>query len=91
MTMAKVLKVREKGVVILPKELREKAGIKEGSMVLATVVDEGILLSAKERDAVGKLLGLARLSAAVQQSSVERVRAMRAEINEQWKIASRKG
>jgi hypothetical protein len=54
-------------------------------------VDEGILLSAKERDAVGKLLGLARLSAAVQQSSVERVRAMRAEINEQWKIASRKG
>jgi|GEM_PF-1523651 AbrB family looped-hinge helix DNA binding protein len=91
MTMAKVLKVREKGVVILPKELREKAGIKEGSMVLATVVDEGILLSAKERDAVGKLLGLARLSPAVQQSSVERVRAMRAEINEQWKIASRKG
>jgi AbrB family looped-hinge helix DNA binding protein len=86
-----VLKVREKGVVILPKELREKAGIKEGSMVLATVVDEGILLSAKERDAVGKLLGLARLSPAVQQSSVERVRAMRAEINEQWKIASRKG
>jgi AbrB family looped-hinge helix DNA binding protein len=89
--MTTVLKVREKGVVILPKDLREKAGIKEGSMVLATVVDEGILLSAKEKDAVRKLLGLARLSEGVQHNSVDRVRAIRAEINEEEKTAQREG
>jgi AbrB family looped-hinge helix DNA binding protein len=83
--MATILKVREKGIVILPKDLREKAGIKEGSMVLATVVDEGIVLSPKEEGAVGKLLGLAKLSEGEKRNSVDRVRAMRAEINEQVK------
>jgi AbrB family looped-hinge helix DNA binding protein len=87
--MTTVLKVREKGVVILPKDLREKAGIKEGSVVLATAVDDGILLSPKDKDAVGKLLGLAKVSEGVPHNSVDRVRAIRAEINEQEKTAQR--
>lgn len=87
--MTAVLKVREKGVVILPKDLREKAGIKEGSVVLATAVDDGIVLSPKEKDAVGKLLGLAKVSEGVSHNSADRVRAIRAEIDEQEKTARR--
>ena len=39
-----ILKVRKKGVVILPKELRIKAGIEENSEVVAEIVDNGVLL-----------------------------------------------
>ncbi len=80
--MVTTLKVREKGVVILPKELREKAGIKEGSTVVATAVDDGIVLSPKENDVVKKLLGLAKVSSN-NPDSTERVRAQRHIIDEQ--------
>ncbi len=42
--MRRVLKVRRKGLIILPKSLREKAGIREGEEVLAEVVDDTIVL-----------------------------------------------
>jgi len=38
------LKVRKKGVIILPKELRIRAGIEENSEVIAEIVDNGVLL-----------------------------------------------
>ena len=40
-----VLKVRRKGVVILPKALRELAGVKEGDELLAEVINGSIVLS----------------------------------------------
>jgi AbrB family looped-hinge helix DNA binding protein len=36
--------VRKKGVIILPKELRIRAGIEENSEVIAEIVDNGVLL-----------------------------------------------
>jgi AbrB family looped-hinge helix DNA binding protein len=39
-----ILKVRKKGVIILPKELRVRAGIEENSEVIAEIVDNGVLL-----------------------------------------------
>ncbi len=39
-----VLKVRKKGVVILPKKLREEAGIKEGDEVIAEASEGMIVL-----------------------------------------------
>lgn len=38
------LKVRKKGIVILPKQLREAAGIGEGDILEAEIVESGILL-----------------------------------------------
>jgi bifunctional DNA-binding transcriptional regulator/antitoxin component of YhaV-PrlF toxin-antitoxin module len=40
------LKVRRKGVIILPKELRLRAGIEENSIVLAEITERGVLLRA---------------------------------------------
>jgi len=39
-----VLKIRRKGVVILPKRLREALGVKEGDEVVAEVVDDKIIM-----------------------------------------------
>jgi bifunctional DNA-binding transcriptional regulator/antitoxin component of YhaV-PrlF toxin-antitoxin module len=39
-----ILKVRRKGVIILPKELRLRAGIEENSVVLAEITERGVLL-----------------------------------------------
>jgi len=39
-----ILKVRKKGVVILPKELRTKAGIEEDSEVVAEIRGNEVLL-----------------------------------------------
>lgn len=40
------MKVRRKGVIILPKELRLRAGIEENSIVLAEITEKGVLLRA---------------------------------------------
>ena len=42
--MRSILKVRRKGVVIIPKRLREAAGLAEGDEVVAEVVEGGLLL-----------------------------------------------
>ena len=39
-----VVKVRRKGVLILPRALREQVGIKEGDEVVAEVIGESIVL-----------------------------------------------
>lgn len=44
--MRRVLKVRRKGIVILPKELREALNISEGDEVIAEVVGEKLILRA---------------------------------------------
>lgn len=42
--MAVVLKVRRKGILILPKEIREKAGIEEDSEVIVEIKDNSIII-----------------------------------------------
>jgi AbrB family looped-hinge helix DNA binding protein len=83
--MVTTLKVREKGVVILPKELREKAGIVEGSMVTASAFGDGIILSPKETDVVAKLLGMAKISRkrASPGGSVRRIRSLRSKVDKE--------
>lgn len=44
--MRVVLRVRRKGVIILPKKLREAVGIDEGSEVMAEVVGDKLVLRA---------------------------------------------
>lgn len=88
--MATVLKVREKGILILPKELRERAGIKEGTTVVATALDDGIILTPKATDALRKLLGLAKVSGRPSASSADRVRSLREEIDEELGMPGRK-
>ncbi len=39
-----MLKVRKKGLIILPKALREEAGIREGEEVLAEVIGDTIII-----------------------------------------------
>lgn len=42
--MTAVLKVYRKGIVVLPKRIREEAGIKEGMMLIASVEGNKIIL-----------------------------------------------
>ena len=42
--MAAILKVRKKGILILPKEIREKAGIEEDSEVLVEAKNNSIII-----------------------------------------------
>jgi len=79
--MAATLKVREKGIVILPKALRERAGIEEGSTVVATALEDGIILSPKRTDVLGKLLGLARVTNS--RDSTKRVGSLRSKIDDE--------
>ncbi|MCL4435685.1 MAG: AbrB/MazE/SpoVT family DNA-binding domain-containing protein [Thaumarchaeota archaeon] len=81
--MTTAIKVREKGIVVLPKELREKAGIKEGSIVVATAFDDGIILSPKETDVLAKLLGLAKVSKKSRSGSTGRIRSLRQKIDKE--------
>jgi len=39
-----VVKVYRKGIVVLPKEIREKAGIREGMLLLAEAVEGKVIL-----------------------------------------------
>lgn len=85
--MTSTLKVRKKGVVILPRELRKKAGTKEGSIVTASVFDDGIILSPKRIDTVAKLLGIAKLSKRKSsRSSVRRVRSLRSRADKELEL-----
>ncbi len=88
--MSAILKVREKGILILPKELRERAGIKEGSTVVATALGDGIVLTPKKTNVLEKLLGLAKVSKGISADSVERIRALRAQIDEERDLLRRK-
>jgi len=80
--MATTLKVREKGILVLPKALREKAGIVEGSTVVAIAVEDGIILSPKETDILGRLLGLAKVRKGSPRST-DRVRSLRSRIDDE--------
>ncbi len=53
-----VLRVRKKGVTILPKKIREKAGIAEESEVRVQVLNNGILLRPLTTDPVSTLENL---------------------------------
>ena len=44
--MTKVININGRGTVTLPKELRQRAGIKTGGQIVAQATDEGILLRA---------------------------------------------
>ncbi|MCL7383756.1 MAG: AbrB/MazE/SpoVT family DNA-binding domain-containing protein [Thaumarchaeota archaeon] len=44
--MRVVLKIRKKGILILPKRLREAVGLEEGDDVVVEVVGDGLVLRA---------------------------------------------
>ena len=43
--MTEVLKVYKKGIIVLPKSIREKAGIKEGILLKVEVKDKKVILT----------------------------------------------
>jgi bifunctional DNA-binding transcriptional regulator/antitoxin component of YhaV-PrlF toxin-antitoxin module len=44
--MTKVININGRGTLTLPKELRQRAGIKTGGQIVAQATDKGILLRA---------------------------------------------
>lgn len=50
--MKVVLKIRRKGVIILPKKLREALGVKEGDLVTAETVDGSLIVKVLKPKAV---------------------------------------
>jgi bifunctional DNA-binding transcriptional regulator/antitoxin component of YhaV-PrlF toxin-antitoxin module len=77
-----VLKVRKKGVTILPKRLREEAGIAEDSEVKAKVLSGCIVLRPLVEEPVRKLENLLPLPRRGS-SSVRSIRKLRKNIDRQ--------
>ena len=44
--MTKVININERGTLTLPKEMRQRLGLKESGQVVAEVTDQGILIRA---------------------------------------------
>ena len=72
------VKVSPKGQIVIPKNLRDKFGIKEGEEVVVEGLEEGVLVMTKEKDPVKAMVGLFR--GKTKKSSVELVR----EIRDEW-------
>ena len=49
MTIAKTVRLGRKGQMVLPKEVRDFLGLKEGDRLIVTVEGEHVILSAPER------------------------------------------
>lgn len=75
-----VLKVRKKGITIIPKRLREAAGVHEGSEGKAKVMPTGILQRPLVDDPVGMLEALPTER---KESSAVSVRKIRRKIDRQ--------
>jgi bifunctional DNA-binding transcriptional regulator/antitoxin component of YhaV-PrlF toxin-antitoxin module len=74
-----VLKVRKKGVTILPKRLRDEAGIAENSEVRAKALSGSIVLRPLVQEPVNKLENLLPLPR--RGSSVKSIRKIRKNID----------
>lgn len=51
-------KVSAKGQVVIPKEFRDRFGIKEGGEVVVEAVDEGVLIMKRQKDPVRMMTGM---------------------------------
>ncbi len=71
------VKVSPKGQVVIPKEFRDRFGIKEGGEVVVEAVDEGVLIMKKEKDPVKAMTGM--FKGKFTKSSTEIVREIRNE------------
>jgi len=71
------VKVSPKGQIVIPKEFRDKFGIKEGEEVLVEESKKGVLVMKKERNPVKEMVGL--FEGKTRKSSVELVREIRKE------------
>jgi len=79
--LEETLKVGKKGVAVIPKKLREAAGISEGSEVKAELLPFGILLRPKVQNPVEALASLPITPR--KKMSVETVRRLRESIDKQ--------
>ncbi|MBM5805652.1 MAG: AbrB/MazE/SpoVT family DNA-binding domain-containing protein [Candidatus Verstraetearchaeota archaeon] len=73
MTMVKsdCITVRKKGVIVLPKKVRERLAISEGDLVRVSVDDRGKKAVLSKVDLWGKLMGCARKSYDPDEAEVE--------------------
>jgi len=71
------VKVSPKGQIVIPKEFRDKFGIKEGEEVVVEESRKGVLVMRKEKNPVKVMVGL--FERKTKKSSVELVREIRKE------------
>lgn len=71
------VKVSPKGQIVIPKEFRDKYGIKEGEEVMVEESKKGVLVMKKEKNPVKLMVGL--FEGKTKKSSVELVRGIRKE------------
>jgi AbrB family looped-hinge helix DNA binding protein len=71
------VKVSPKGQIVIPKEFRDKFGIKEGEEVIVEESRKGVLVMRKEKNPVKTMVGL--FEGKTKKSSVELVREIRKE------------
>jgi AbrB family looped-hinge helix DNA binding protein len=69
------VKVSPKGQIVIPKEFRDKFGIKEGGEVIVEELEEGILVMKKIKEPVKAMRGL--FKGKFKKSSVELLRELR--------------
>jgi len=71
------VKVSPKGQIVIPKEFRDKFGIKEGEEVLVEESRKGVFIMKKEKNPVRAMVGL--FEGKAKKSSLELVREIRKE------------
>ncbi len=70
-------KVSQKGQIVIPKEFRDRFGIKEGGEVVVEAVEEGVLIMKKEKNPVKSMTGM--FEGEFRKSSTELVTELRKE------------
>lgn len=71
------VKVSPKGQIVIPKELREQFGIREGEEVVVEGSSKGVFVMKKEKNPVKAMLGM--FEGKTNKSSLELVREIRKE------------
>lgn len=84
--MNKVVRVREKGDIIIPKELRRKWGIEPGDILGIEETDRGLLITRREviaREAMDEIGEILRANGLTLEDMMERGREIRGQLTEE--------
>lgn len=82
--LEKIIKVGRKGVIVLPKKVRERIGIREGSFLRVEVTPAGVLLIPRFEDPIEELANLP-VNRPIK-STLEVLREVRSEANRELKV-----
>ncbi|MEM2962236.1 MAG: AbrB/MazE/SpoVT family DNA-binding domain-containing protein [Candidatus Bathyarchaeia archaeon] len=82
--MEKIIKVGKKGVIVLPKKVREEAGVREGGSIRVKTTPAGVLLIPRFESPAKELSNLPVNRPA--KPTIEVLRGLRGEVHRELKV-----